>query len=139
MRTTSKLSALGVLVERFQERIGPLLAFFSRLFFLRPRENADLFALLIGLGLLAPLRVLRGRARPLTLLAGYALAGWMLVYLSTPYELEWHLGSSAARVTYQIVPTLGLWLALVLAQDPWVGRRLRRRAPGMPRRELTST
>lgn len=127
-------SAPRVLVERFQERIGPLLAFFSRLFFLRPRENAGVFAALIGLGLLAPLRVLRGRARPLTLLGFFALAGWTLVYLSTPHDLEWHMISSGARVTYQMVPTLGLWLALVLAQDPWVGRFLRRGATGSPAR-----
>lgn len=125
-----------LLVERLQERIGPLLAFFSRLFFLRPRENAGMFAALLGLALLAPLRALRGRARPLALLGGYALAGWTLVYLSTPFELGWHMQSSGARVTYQVVPTLCLWLALVLAQDPWVGRFLRRGAragpPGAP-------
>jgi len=129
---------LAILTSRFGERIGPILSSFAELFFLRPRWNAGLFALLIVLSVIAPRRVLRGRTRPLTLGCWFALGAWLVVYLATPYDLQWHLISSAPRITYQVVPTLGLWLALMLAQDPWFGRFVRARraaasaAPGIP-------
>src|SRR5262245_54347803 len=100
---------LGILIGRFGERIGPLLASFGTLFFLRPRSNTGLFALWVVLSVVAPARVLRGRARLLTLACWFALAGWFLVYLSTPLDLPWLFESSSPRVTYQFVPTLGLW------------------------------
>jgi hypothetical protein len=121
-------AAPGILLARAGERLGPLLAFFARLFFQRPRENAGLFGLLLVLSLLVPWRLLRPRLRPLTLCLWAALAGWVLVYLATPHDLRWHLATSAARVTYQALPALCVWLALVAAGDPWFGRHLRARA-----------
>ena len=118
---------LGILTGQFRERIGPILSYFAELFFMRPRWNAGLFALWIVLSILAPARVLYGRARPLTIGLWFALLGWTFVYLTTPHDLDWHLVSSAPRVTYQAVPALGLWLALLLAQDPWFGRFVRAR------------
>jgi hypothetical protein len=126
---------LAILTSQFGERIGPILSSLAKLFFLRPRWNAALFALLIVLSLLAPGRVLRGRARPVTLGCWFVLGAWLVVYLTTPYDLDWHLISSAPRITYHAVPALGLWLALMLAQDPWFGRFVRaRRAASTARR-----
>jgi len=127
-------SPLAILTGRFQERIGPIVSGFAQLFFARPRWNAGVFAIWIVLSLLAPARTLRGPARPLALGCWFALAGWVLVYLTTPYDLDWHLISSAPRVTYQVVPTFGLWVGLMLAQDPWFGRfvRARRAAASTP-------
>lgn len=118
-------SAPAILAERLGERIGPLSSFFLELLARTPAKNGGLFAAFLALCLLAPRRALGPLLRGPTVLLALALAGWFLVYLATPHELAWHLGTSAVRVTSQALPAVALWLALALAGDPGLGRYLR--------------
>ena len=123
----ARAGAVGVLVERGPERLAPLLAYFARLFFLRPGENSGLYGELLVLSALVPLRLLRARLRLPTLLLWMLLPGWALIYLCTPHDLTWHLVSSAPRLTYHALAVVALVLALYLAGDPRFGPALRAR------------
>ncbi len=68
------------------------------------------FDLWAAMSLGATAVLLRSRPIPWMVVAvAVAVAGFYVVYLITPYDLEWHLHSSAARVLAQV------WPALVLA------------------------
>lgn len=75
-----------------------------------------LLLLFFALSLVAPLRALaRGRmAFTLTLL--FALAGYVVVYMGTSWDVEHHLDHSAKRVFYQVVPAAGLWVLLAIVE-----------------------
>ena len=45
------------------------------------------------------------------------LAGYLLVYVLTPYDFAWHLRTSAERVVLQLFPTL-VWCAMMAAGPP---------------------
>lgn len=47
----------------------------------------------------------------------YMLAGYALVYLTTPHDLVWHLRTSADRLFMQILP-LGLWVFFAFFRSP---------------------
>jgi hypothetical protein len=125
-------AALDILRTRGPERLGPLLANFGRLYFQVPKENGLLYAAFLGLCVLAPWRLLRPNARFVSLLVLALLLGWSVIYLCTPYDLDWHMLSSAPRLTYQALPVVALCLALVLADDPVLARWLSARAPLEP-------
>ena len=64
----------------------------------------------------APQRTAGARGLPgATLVLGLQLAGYFLAYLLTPWDLHWHLASSADRLLLQLCPLclliLFLWLA----------------------------
>ena len=40
-----------------------------------------------------------------------AFLGYLLIFLGTPHDVIWHLGSAAPRITWQLVPAMGLWVA----------------------------
>lgn len=111
------------------ERLVPLTRLLGGLLFTRLGDHHGLFAAFLVLCALAPRRLLRPRLRTATLFLLFLHAGWFLIYVATPHDLEWHVMSSARRLVYTALPACLLWLALVLAEDPWLGRHLRARRP----------
>ena len=47
-----------------------------------------------------------------------ALAGYYMVYMLTPYELSWHIGSSFNRLLMQLWPSALLLYAMIVASPP---------------------
>jgi hypothetical protein len=91
-----------------------------------PANSRLLSGVALALALLIPLRVLRGRR----IAPGLGLLGVLLLYplvfigTVTPY-VEWHLGTAASRVAWHVVPSLALWLALVVSPSSY-GNQARR-------------
>ncbi len=76
----------------------------------RPGETHLMFPLALVLLLLFPRRI--GRLLPLfTLACGLALPGFLLVYLGTPHDIEWHLSWSIQRILFQLLPVVLVWVA----------------------------
>lgn len=71
---------------------------------------------LLSLGLLAGNRLGAGTAVFITLSA--QMLGYLVVYLLTPYDLNWHLATSFDRLIVQLVPSLILLLAV--SASPWL-------------------
>ncbi|MFB3891276.1 MAG: hypothetical protein ACE15C_04550 [Phycisphaerae bacterium] len=65
---------------------------------------------------------LRGLVRTAVLLSGPALyvAGMIVIYLTTPNPLEWHLGTSLSRVMYLVPPAV---LAMIIFARAGAGPR----------------
>ena len=55
-----------------------------------------------------------GAAGPVPLVLGGMLAGYYLVYLTSPHDLAWHLDSSLVRLLLQLWPLAILWWSLAL-------------------------
>ncbi len=85
-----------------------------------------LLGLLIVLAPILGRRLLRAESLFLILVSTGSLAGWFLVYVLTPQDQSWHLGTSLSRLLLQLAPTL-LLTALVLVSGPGKGSE---RAPG---------
>lgn len=113
LRGQGEQGLLTTIVRGGPRRLGQILEHLARRALL-PSTQLLLPAFLLVL-VLAPARAFaRGRAAfTLTLLA--ALAGYVVVYLGTHWELQRHLESSAHRVLFQLTPAAGLWLALHVA------------------------
>lgn len=76
----------------------------------RVAETHLLFPLCLALLVLFPRRL--GRHAPvLTLSCALAAAGYTLIYLGTPREIEWHLRWSIQRILWQLQPPVLLWVA----------------------------
>jgi hypothetical protein len=43
-----------------------------------------------------------------------ATAGFAVVFVGTPHDLDWHLDTAAYRVLFQLLPTNALAVALLL-------------------------
>lgn len=117
--------APDLLTANLAARVPVLADVYARFFFARPLETAYLFAALLVVLVLAPARALSARLGPLTVYLLVCLAGLSVVYLSSPYDMLWHIANSLRRVTFQMLPVAGLWIATALAADPWLGPGLR--------------
>ncbi len=73
-----------------------------------------LAAMLIGSALVWRARPHGAPVRALGAVLGLSLLGIFAVYLLTPFELGWHLDTSANRLLLQLLPAALLWLALGL-------------------------
>lgn len=102
------------LVTMLPERLGPVLEHTAR--HLLFDSGAPLvFTLFFAVLLLFPLRLLRSEvAVPALCVAGTLLA-FQLVFVATPYDLQWHLATAAVRVAMQVGPLAALGLAMALA------------------------
>ena len=84
--------------------------------FLDASFDGFLLVLLLVAVLMLPMRLRDPQVLgPLCFLA-FSMTGIFLVYLSTPQPLEWHLETSACRVTGQVLPIAGLCLAGLLGR-----------------------
>ncbi len=93
-------------------RLGPVLLALARraLFFQQWAAHLVAFALLLGaLRWRGPLPA---RARRLLLWCALMLAGFVLAFLTTPHELQWHLRTSIDRLLLQLWPVALAALAL---------------------------
>ena len=113
------LSIFERLVSLAPERLGEILGFFWQRIVAGPvwgshvmemRSNYLYFAFLCLL-VAFPLRAMRSTRAVLTTALLVAMTGSALVYIATPYDLGWHLNSSAPRVTWQAIPCVILWVA----------------------------
>ncbi|MBI4881127.1 MAG: hypothetical protein HY812_15935 [Planctomycetes bacterium] len=90
--------------------LGAVCAFAYEYGVRRAGETHLMFPLALALLLLFPRRL--GRLLPLlTLACGLALPGFLLVYLGTPHDIEWHLYWSIQRILFQLLPVVLLWVA----------------------------
>ena len=78
--------------------------------------------MLAGCGL-ARRRELRRAAVALAVAVALAGAGYYVIYVISPYDLEWHLQSSLDRVFMQLWPTLVLALFVIMRspEEMWAG------------------
>jgi len=81
-----------------------------------------LLGMLAGCGL-ARRRELRRAAVALAVAVALAGAGYYVIYVISPYDLEWHLQSSLDRVFMQLWPTLVLALFVIMRspEEMWAG------------------
>lgn len=52
------------------------------------------------------------------------IAGYIFIYLTTPYDLQWHLGSSLNRLLYHVYPSV-VYLCLLSFREMGLAKRLR--------------
>ena len=43
-------------------------------------------------------------------------AGYILIFVGTPHDVDWHLTAAAPRITWQLVPATALWIAAAAGQ-----------------------
>ena len=108
-------SALDIIMERFDARIGPVLAYHGNILARLPEHNHLLFVVLAAFVVAFPARSFRGTLQMPTSMLLMVLTAYVVVYLATPQNLDWHLSTSATRVFYQSLPVLTLWVALAAA------------------------
>jgi hypothetical protein len=100
----------GVLAD-LPARAGTLLQHLWTVMAGDPSGGHLLLALFLGLVLLFPRRLLL-RCECVTAVAVLlGLLGYVLVYLATPRELDWHLGTSLRRVLFHLTPAAVMWTA----------------------------
>lgn len=97
--------SIGTIVGNFGARIGPV----SQYIFFNATDTRLLGLAWYAFPVLALAALFFARARwlstaPILLLLVAQLAGTVVAYLTTPYDLYWHLGTSADRLVFQ--PTL---------------------------------
>jgi hypothetical protein len=97
------------------ERLRLVAGFLSEYVVTRPEQSAHIWAIFLLLLLASPWRALRGETRWVALFLLLLVGGFVLVYLATPRDLEWHLGTSAERVFYPSLPIAALGIALQCA------------------------
>jgi hypothetical protein len=100
----------GALVD-LPRRAGTLLRHLGAATWRDPDGSHLLLVMFAGLALLHPRRLL-ARCEGVTAFAVLlGLAGYVLVYLATPRELDWHLGTSLRRVLFHLTPAAVMWTA----------------------------
>jgi hypothetical protein len=113
-------------IDHFAERVGPVTSYFWSRIVADPEQTHGLFAVFFLAVALFPLRALGSSLRVPTLTILAAFAGYYLVYVGTPQPLEWHLETSARRVSLQLLPAVAIWIAVFSSADP---RRRALRSP----------
>ena len=102
------------LVTMMPERLGTVLDFTARHVLFDPGAPL-VFTLFFAVLLLFPLRLLRSEVAVPALCVAGALLTFQLVFVATPYDLQWHLTTAAVRVAMQVGPLAALGLAMALA------------------------
>jgi hypothetical protein len=109
---------LSRVVDQFAANAGPVLEHHGRLLL----DAADNRLLPFAFVIAAPLAAIAWRrqwlqdAGPLLLAAfALAMAGYMAVYIGTPYDLAWHLGVAADRTLLHVLPLAALGVGVALA------------------------
>jgi hypothetical protein len=97
------------------ERLRLVGGFLSEYVVAKPEQSAHLWAVLLLLVLASPALALRGEARWVILFLFLLVGGYVLVYLATPLELEWHLRTSVERVLYPSLPIAALVIGILCA------------------------
>ncbi|MHC5210481.1 MAG: hypothetical protein ACYTG2_07180 [Planctomycetota bacterium] len=93
------------------ERVATLWEHLSTVIVRDPGGGHLLLAMFLGLALLFPRRLLM-RCEWVTAWAVIlGLLGYVLVYLGTPQELDWHLGTSLRRILFHLTPAAVMWTA----------------------------
>jgi len=94
-------------------RLEPTVQFFlDHVFF--TASHSQYVVVLFGLLLvLAPRAIGRSPLRLSALGLSLTLMGFVLVFIGLPKDLEWHLVTAGARVVFQPVPALLLWIGAV--------------------------
>lgn len=79
-------------------------------------ESRWLVLLFLALMLVIPRRLAPSAAKPIALITCAALALYLVVFVATPLDLRWHLGTAADRLVFQVsaLATVGLAVALPL-------------------------
>jgi hypothetical protein len=126
-------SFLSVMRAHGPERVGPVLAHHASLL-LRPDHNGYLFLLFLLLLALFPRRLLQGELFVPCLGLLLVFAGYVAIYLATPYDVAWHLAVSADRVLYQALglTTIALAFAARTLLPELAPARGRLRIPAQP-------
>ena len=131
-------NALGGLEAQFLERAWPICEHFGREIFLDWQHSSLLFPAFLILCVAAIFpgtpRVLRFGA----LFVGLLLLGLMLVFVSLPFELDYHLRTAAARVSIDALPALMLWLAAFAGMQLGLGPKAARASGASPAPRLAS-
>jgi len=103
-------SIFAVLLDQGVERIPIVAGYFWDRILAQPRHSGFTILILFGVWIVMPRRIWR---TPLGV-PGLALAlfvlGMFVIFLGSGRDLEKHLRSAAARVVFQCVPALLLWL-----------------------------
>jgi len=127
--------ALG---EKGGERLPLVASYFWNNLLLRPSHSGYVLLAFLLIVVIAPKFVWQSPLGvPALALIGFML-GVFVVFLGTGRELDRHLRSAAARVLFQCVPAVTLWLA-VMYDELCSTRRLRSAWPGPPRRYGTKS
>lgn len=106
-------SFLGVLATYGPARVAPVLAHHGRLL-LQPEQTGFLLLFFLVLACLFPRRLFQGELFVPGVGLALMLAGYVAIYLGSPYDIAWHLDVSASRVLYQSLGFAALWLALAV-------------------------
>ena len=80
-----------------------------------PDETRLLFLVFLVLVLLAADRALRGTIVVATLTLAALFTGFYLVFVASPFDLDWHFRLAGVRVFSQLLPSTALWIGVVLA------------------------
>ncbi|GAB4163441.1 MAG: hypothetical protein Fur0037_29130 [Planctomycetota bacterium] len=105
----------GRVIGNLPERSLPVARFYAEMLVDPERQRWILLAFLIAAAALAGAR----RAAPRILLAicGIALAGYMLVFVGTHADLEWHMLTAADRTVLHVLPLAAVGLAACLGEQ----------------------
>ncbi len=105
---------LLLFLDQLAERGLAVLAYFGRLQLFDSSQNLGLPAALLLLLLARHRRVLTSPALAPAVSVALATAGFAVVFVGTPHDLDWHLDTAAYRVLFQLLPTNALAVALLL-------------------------
>ncbi|HLQ38814.1 MAG TPA: hypothetical protein VK348_13475 [Planctomycetota bacterium] len=103
----------GQIVALLGDRALPVVGFYGGMLVDRAQQRLLVLLLLVA-ALLRGRRVLAGpQLLPLLTVVG-ALVGYMLVFVGTHFEVQWHLATAADRTVLQVLPTAVLALGMHL-------------------------
>lgn len=131
-------NALGGLEAQFLERAAPIAEFFGREIFLNWQHSSFLFPVFVLLGLPALFLRLPQVLRFGALFVGLLLLGLMLVFITLPFDLDYHLRTAAARVSIDALPALMLWLGAFAGTQLGLGSMNAMSSARSPGRKLGS-